>query len=60
MEWLRHGALLLGKGSADRSESLDDDSNEELKVVQRILVESQRSRDGVRSSSESRVTHAAS
>ena len=48
MEWLRHGALLLGEGGADRSESLDDDSDEELKVVQRILVESQRSKDGAR------------
>lgn len=33
MEWWRHRTLLLGEGSADGSESLDGDSDEELKVL---------------------------
>lgn len=53
MEWWRHRTLLLGEGSANGSESLDGDSDEELKVLQCVLAESQRSKDGAGSSSGS-------
>ena len=52
--------MLLGEGSADGSESLDNDFDEELKVLWHVLAESQRSRDGAGSSDGGSATCATS